>query len=137
MGNEHENGRFYPKMALENAKARRQGIVAEVHEALVQIQREQTNYSLRLDTVEDKLERQLEVVAGNTTAMSRSLEAIQVTNSKLVDVITNRSSVPAIVMIFVTAMIAGIFLTRELAISGGRAKINLQGVDINAGAPTK
>jgi hypothetical protein len=66
--------------------------------------------------------------------MSKSLELIQAANSKLIDVISNRSSVPTIVMLIVVAMLAGIFMTRELAISGGRAKFSLSGVDIESGS---
>ncbi len=130
---EYENGKAFPKIVSDREKGHRESFSGWAHEALVRIEQTQAQYSNRLDKIEDKLETQLEIVAQNTTSMSRSLELIQATNSKLIDVISNRSSVPTIVMLIVVAMLAGVFLTRELAISGGRAKFSLSGVDIASG----
>jgi hypothetical protein len=131
---EYENGRFIPKAVGGGVKAQKDALNSWCHDALVRIEQAQAHYSTRLDKIEDKLETQLEIVANNTTSMSRSLELIQATNSKLIDVISNRSSVPTIVMLIVVAMLAGIFLTRELAMNGGRAKFSLSGVDIASGS---
>jgi hypothetical protein len=130
---EYENGKAFPKIVSDREKGHRESFSGWCHEALVRIEQAQAQYSNRLDKIEDKLETQLEIVAQNTTSMSRSLELIQQTNSKLIDVISNRNSVPTIVVLIVIAMLAGIFLTRELAMTGGRAKFSLSGVDIASG----
>jgi len=131
---EYENGKAFPKIVSDRDRAHKELFSGWCHDALVRIEQAQAHYSNRLDKIEDKLETQLEIVATNTTSMSRSLELIQATNSKLIDVISNRSSVPTIVMLIVVAMLAGIFLTRELAMNGGRAKFSLSGVDIASGS---
>lgn len=130
---DHENGKFIPKAIVNRDRERHEPFSGWCHEALKRIESAQAEYSTRLDKIEDKLEQQLEIVASNTTSMSKSLDLIQQTNSKLIDVISNKSSVPTIVMLLVIAMLAGIFLTRELAMSGGRASFTLSGVDIDSG----
>jgi len=131
---EYENGKAFPKIVSDREKGHRESFSGWAHEALVRIEQTQAQYSNRLDKIEDKLETQLEIVATNTTSMSRSLELIQQTNSKLVDAISNKSSVPTVVVLMVIGLLAGVFLTRELAVSGGRAKFSLSGVDISSGA---
>lgn len=128
-----ENGKAQPKIVSGGRTHNSEPFTAWCHETLSRIEKTQAGYSARLDKIEDKLEKQLEIVASNTTSMSASLELIQATNSKLVDVISNRSSVPTVVVLMVIAMLAGVFLTRELAVTGGRARFGLSGVDIESG----
>lgn len=116
---------------IERGRQRRLEFI-QVKETLERIEGKQADYSNRLSSIETKINLQLEVVAANTTSMARTLEAIQMTNSKLVDAITGRSSVPTLVMLMVIAMLSTVFLVRELALSGGRAKISLDGVDITS-----
>jgi hypothetical protein len=131
---DYQNGRASVKGLSDTNRQSRESFGGWCHEALVRIEQAQADYSSRLDKIEDKLETQLEIVATNTTSMSRSLELIQQTNSKLVDAISNKSSVPTVVVLMVIGLLAGVFLTRELAVSGGRAKFSLSGVDISSGA---
>jgi hypothetical protein len=128
-----ENGRYYPKSNLDDARGRRQGFQEQVENALGRIEKGQASYHSRLETIEAKLNSHLEIVAENTSNMSKSLELIQASNTKLIDVISNKNSVPTGVVIFIIVMITGVFLTRELANSGGRAKLSISGVDIEGG----
>lgn len=130
---EYENGRFYPKVAVENARQSRERIIADIHSGLERIEAKQDEYGNRLSAIETRINSHLELVAQNTTSMSKSLETIQATNSKLVDVISSRSVMPTMVVMMLIVLLAGIFLTRELAMSGGRAKFSIDGLDISSG----
>jgi hypothetical protein len=139
-----ENGKTTLRKFNEAARAENQSFPTptessfhHTHEIVLRIERAQSQYVARLDRIEAQLESQLEIVAANTTSMSRTLELIQQTNTKLIDAISNKSSVPTTVVLIVIVMLAGIFLTRELAVSGGRAKFTLSGVDIASGAQVK
>jgi len=116
----------------EEPMGRRIDFIRAVKGTLDRIEERQSDYGVRLSSIENKINSQLEVVASNTTSMAKTLEAIQVTNSKLVDAITNKNSVPTLVMLLVITMLSTVFLVRELALSGGRAKISLEGVDISS-----
>lgn len=114
--------------------SKRLELVESVKETLERIESKQQDYSTRLSSIETKINMQLEVVAQNTTSMARTLDAIQATNAKLVDALTSKNSVPTLVMLMVIGMLSTVFLVRELALSGGRAKFTLEGVDIGTGA---
>ena len=131
-----ENGRFYPR-GIEGPRQSRQHFQETVEASLGRIERTQDSYNQRLTNIEERLNSQLQLVADNTTSMSRSLELIQASNTKLIDVISHKGSVPTGVVIAVVAMLAGVFLTRELAISGGRAKLGLSGVAIESNGQSK
>lgn len=119
--------------SFEKAVSSRSNVVSAFQETLDRIEREQGRYTNRLDSIEDKLNSQLTIVAENTTAMSRSLEAIQQTNSRLVEAITGKNTVPASVLLAAIIFISVIFLMRELALTGGRARISMNGLDLTAG----
>lgn len=127
------NGRLSKPCILTEAHEREGAGMVVVHKALARIENEQARYGQRLDLIETKLNAQLQIVADNTTSMSHSLELIQQANSKLIDVISNRNSVPSTVMMLVMLLMAGIFLARELALTGGRASVNMSGVEISTG----
>lgn len=134
MTNDFTGNRTYPRAVYEGGRFSREKVVGSIKETLARIEEKQSDYSSRLTTVENRINHQLEVVAENTTSMSRSLEAIQMTNSKLVDVIGKKDGVPSVVMVVVVLVVAAIFLTRELAITGGSAKLGMDGIDITSGA---
>lgn len=129
---EHENGRAYPHVS-EFMKSGRDHVMQDIKSCLTRLEDKQDQYGNRLTAVENRINAHLELVASNTTSMSRSLEAIQFTNSKLVDAISGRNVVPTVVMVIVLVLMAGIFLTRELAMTGGHAKLSLDGLDISSG----
>lgn len=129
---DYENGRTYPS-AAEGLKSARDRLVHDIQSSLTRLEDKQDQYGGRLAAVESRINAHLELVASNTTSMSRSLEAIQLTNTKLVDAISGRNVVPTAVMVIVVVLMAGIFLTRELAMTGGRAKLSLEGLDISSG----
>lgn len=133
MPSDFENGRFYPNTVVSGGRSARDKVIADMQASLNRIEQKQDSYSAQLTDIQHQISSRLELVAHNTTAMNNSLHAIQTTNSKLVDVISSRQVVPTIVLIIIVVLLAGIFLTRELAVTGGRAKFSLDGLDISSG----
>lgn len=104
-----------------------------IFETLSRLESSHVAQKQKLDSLEDKIDHHLQVVADNTTSMSNSLANIQETNSRLIEVIANRSCVSPVVTVLIIGVLAAVFLIRELSIHGGRARIGFDGVDIASG----
>jgi Mg2+ and Co2+ transporter CorA len=118
-----------------SARSRRESLIDSFQKILERLEERQTNHESRLNSVEEKLDVHLSRVADHTAAISANLALIQQTNSKLIDVISQKSTVSATTLVLIITIVSGVFFIRELSIGGGKAKIGLNGVDIEAAKP--
>lgn len=111
----------------------------EVHQKqILETQNKQTEILMGL---KDSLTASMNSIAMNTGVMTASLGAINVTmsaiektNTKLIDSLSSKMTVPIAVVLFILVVFSALFLSQTLLV-GGTAKIGLNGIEMHTFSP--
>lgn len=103
-----------------------------------QIKDHQSVQTQILNSFKDALSMNMNTIAANTGVMTNSLgsinsslAAIEHTNSKLIDKLSNGMTVPLAAVIFILIVFAGLFISQSFLVGGGHAKIGMSGIEIH------